>query len=347
MKPPVVWMTAPPGFNSNFYGYSMMIRRLQEHVAEHVDLRDGVRDLGATGTPAQLALAIVAPFGFLFPAPHMRNVLFTMSESRDLPRVAVEGVQRADALVVPSRFCERAFARYVRPGTPIYRVPLGVELLPYTRRDPRTKAFRWLWNGALNARKGWSIAADTWNKYFRSRTDMELYVKSTLPENHPHAGTTRWEDNVFFDFRNLSWEAMQRLYASAHAFMLPSIGEGWGQTLAEAMSSGMPCVATRATGYLDFANDRNSYLVPATRERVAASHAALKETEDGKYEWHLIDRERFAVTIERVQREYGNALVKARRGVRDVRRLTWQASAAQLGAVLRQEAEAAAAQAAA
>ena len=39
----------------------------------------------------------------------------------------------------------------------------------------------------------------------------------------------------------------------------PSMGEGWGMTLSEAMSTGMPCIATSMTGTADFFDKKVGY----------------------------------------------------------------------------------------
>ena len=54
---------------------------------------------------------------------------------------------------------------------------------------------------------------------------------------------------------------LPRLYAAADAFVLPSRGEGWGRPHAEAMSMGLPAIATNWSGPTAFMNERNSYPV--------------------------------------------------------------------------------------
>jgi len=48
----------------------------------------------------------------------------------------------------------------------------------------------------------------------------------------------------------LSEQAMAQLYCHADAFVLPSLGEGWGLPLAEAMAIGLPTIGTRWGGPL-------------------------------------------------------------------------------------------------
>lgn len=65
--------------------------------------------------------------------------------------------------------------------------------------------------------------------------------------------------NIFFDTRKLSGEELKELYNSANCFLSPSLGEGWGLCLGEAMSTGCPSIATPVTGHADFFDDRVGY----------------------------------------------------------------------------------------
>ena len=65
--------------------------------------------------------------------------------------------------------------------------------------------------------------------------------------------------------RLLSLQEMPRLYKAANCFVLPTRGEGWGRPLMEAMAMGLPTIATRWSGHLEFMNDRNAYLCEVDR----------------------------------------------------------------------------------
>ncbi|MHA1820051.1 MAG: glycosyltransferase [Promethearchaeota archaeon] len=54
---------------------------------------------------------------------------------------------------------------------------------------------------------------------------------------------------------------LDEFYRGLNAYISCTAGEGWGQTLTEAMVSGVPTIASRHSGNLDFMNDDNSYLV--------------------------------------------------------------------------------------
>jgi hypothetical protein len=61
--------------------------------------------------------------------------------------------------------------------------------------------------------------------------------------------------------RHLPQREMARLYARAHAFVLPTRGEGVGLPFLESMASGVPVIATGWGGHMDFVNRRNAFLV--------------------------------------------------------------------------------------
>lgn len=50
-------------------------------------------------------------------------------------------------------------------------------------------------------------------------------------------------------------------YRSLNCYCSPTAGEGWGQTLSEAMACGIPTIGSRHSGNLEFMNDSNSWLV--------------------------------------------------------------------------------------
>ena len=58
-----------------------------------------------------------------------------------------------------------------------------------------------------------------------------------------------------------SMSDMPRLYAGAHAFVLPSHGEGWGLPFMEAMAMELPTIGTEWSGNVDFMNHKNSFLI--------------------------------------------------------------------------------------
>lgn len=209
----------------------------------------------------------VAPAQLFRPVETKLNVLFTAWESTDLTPEVRAGAERADVIVVPASFLVDAFRREL-PGKPVYHCPLGVDVETFAFRERKAPSsnerFRFLWLGAPNARKGWQIVLEAWRGYAKLALmgevtgkrvpPAELYVKTSVTSR-----LTRLDvpgAPVVFDSRRLPRGELARLYLSAHAFLFPSFGEGFGLTMAEAMSTGMPVIYTPWSAMTDLADER-------------------------------------------------------------------------------------------
>ena len=58
---------------------------------------------------------------------------------------------------------------------------------------------------------------------------------------------------------------LRDLYAQSDAFVLPTRGEGWGLPIAEAMSMGLPSIATNFSGPSAFLTAENAHPLPVAR----------------------------------------------------------------------------------
>lgn len=72
---------------------------------------------------------------------------------------------------------------------------------------------------------------------------------------------------------------MPRLYKRADAFVLPSRGEGWGRPHLEALSMGLPVIATNWSGPTEFLTQDNAYPLPVAKDLVPVP--------DGPFRGHL------------------------------------------------------------
>lgn len=227
------------------YGYRAQSVRTREAAAAFGLVED-------KGAP--IVVRVCSPARFV-PEDDRPHVLFTNVEA-PLWQKQIEAASRAACIVTISDYCADRF-REALPLMPVYVAPLGVDRIhaPTLRQAPATgEPFRWLWVGAPSPRKGWDRLTGTlapgsrggvWHKHgWAKRADVELRMKWSR-----HAGQSVTPDgNVIYDCRRLTVEELAALYRDAHGFILPSYGEGQGLTLAEAMSSGAPCVYTPGTG---------------------------------------------------------------------------------------------------
>lgn len=309
----------------NNYGYWTLVERLDTALVPFVQ----------PDKAAPVAFQCCAPMTFE-PLPGKRNVLMSMYETPDLPQSAIDAVRQADLLIVPSRFCLDIFRPVVGPHVPIHVVPLGIDPPPQPARTLGVP-FRWLYVAAQNPRKGWPVLCATWDRYFNRPAyhgKVELYMKTTFIDG---VGMVERRGSFIFDSRSLERAELAALYGAAHAFVYPTLGEGFGLTLGEAMASGLPCVATAYGGHLQFATKRTCALVPAKLKRIQTAPGRESAAPDGKMTFATLNPENLVRAMLAVMQDYDAALAMGARAATAMRAYTWDAAAAKLAAILQRE----------
>lgn len=265
---------------SNALGYSTHNKFMKKYSEQYFDYDE----------TSDIALNITSADKFV-PIPGKYNILFSMWEFFDLPQTYIRALQQADLIIVPSRFCRDLFKRYTDKPVEVCFEGVEAQNYPfYQRKFPAPgEKFRFLWVGAPNPRKGYPLVLEA-IKLYEQIPEVEIYLKTTVQKNSiltsigniikhkerifkdengkvslgralnrmPKPGlddrVMRWGkyENIVVDTRYLSFKELIDLYNSAHCFLLPTFGEGWGLTLCEAMATGAPCIATPITGSADF-----------------------------------------------------------------------------------------------
>lgn len=306
----------------NAFGYAVHNNTLRKYVEKIADITPEAEDV----------LFIVAPEFFKGKVLGKRNWLFTMFEAETMPEEWVVNIQRADFLITPSTWVRDLFSKWFDKEK-IFVVSHGVEpVFAYKKRKiPHNKPFRFLWVGAPNPRKGWEEVIAIWEKTdFAKLPGVELYLKTTKYPKVSRRG------NVILDGRKLSTKDLIRLYHSAHCFIFPTRGEGFGLTLAEAMRTGLPCIATEYSGVTDFFDETVGYpvshfldevdIIDQTGEKVQSVTGAFPKVEE------IVER-----MIE-VVGDYRTALKKGERASKRIRsKFTWPLAAQRLVNIMQEQ----------
>lgn len=313
-------------------GYSMMQHQLHaawEAAGHRIDRN------------ANVQVWICPPYG-VDPVTGKFNVLFTMFEFEPLPKDWEEQLDRCDLIIVPCEHNRALFQRHTRTSVEV--VPLGVNTSRYAySRRAKSSPFVWLYVGADNHRKGTVHIARAWQlyneKYPDEAQDSALILKMTSKEQRKELCNTSIE-RVFFDYRVLPLDdgykerlpTLSALYRYAHAFLFPTMGEGFGLTLAEAMATGLPCVYTPWSGPADFISEVEGYpldyrmveaqLLDTNAESLGKSWCASAEIED------IADR------MHEVHSNYDEAMRRGQRAWERIRPYTWEATAGKLAGAI-------------
>jgi glycosyltransferase involved in cell wall biosynthesis len=316
-----------PGTHGNLYGYATHTNTLKKYV----QLRDDIELVPLE--EANDVLFITTPEFFNVDFPGKNIYLFTMFEGLDLPEIYIKNIQKANFLLTPSQWVKELFSNYF-DSEKIFVVPHGVEpIYTYRERNLAVKPFRYLWVGAPNPRKGFSELTVIWQSLGLDKDpSIELYLKTSKVPNVE----IQQKRNVILDARNLPKDELVKLYHSAHCFVLPTRGEGFGLTLAEAMATGLPCIATNFSGVTEFFDDTVGYPVSYKfdeSEMLSPMYGSL-----GKTRVAYPDIKEIAEQMLWVRFNYKKALKKGRIGSMRIKRdFTWTRSAEKLVSIMREQ----------
>ncbi|WP_309672452.1 glycosyltransferase [Gemmatimonas sp.] len=222
--------------------------------------------------------------GFMINANARVSIGRTMFETDSVPGHWVRLCNERDELWLPSQFNRETFAASgVR--TPVVLVPGGIDSMRYhpgvtplpvpgLRGTVFLSVFEWRY------RKGWDVLLRAWANAFGPDDDVTLLLRTYPTESSDGRDRQTVIDAAIDEFlrtscgkarhqvapivaltETLPENALPSLYTAAHAFVLPTRGEGWGRPFMEAMACGLPVIATRWSAHLEFMNDANSLLL--------------------------------------------------------------------------------------
>lgn len=178
------------------------------------------------------------------------TVAWTMWEAMRLPESFRETLHEFDTVVVPSLQNFELFSRY-HPNVAF--VPLGVdpEVWHYEPRLPSSE-FRFLIGGS-GARKGTDLAHKAFLALWGKEGSWGSGPTPVLTFKSPRGGDFRGPRIEMVTGR-ISAQAEVDLYASAHCYLQPSRGEGFGLQPLQALAQGCPTILTAAHGHDSFAH---------------------------------------------------------------------------------------------
>lgn len=207
-------------------------------------------------------------------------VINTVWETTHIPNSWVDPSNKVDAIFVPSTQNIEAF-KDSGVTTPIFLAPHGSNTnifnldnvgLPIT--DIKGK-FTFLSVFGWQHRKAPDVLLKAFWQEFKKEEPVALIIKTQIgatkgQQRHAVYQLSNWKAKQGFgsetadviiatnEFNDVN---IQSLYACADVFVLPTRGEGVGLPFIEALSSGIPVIATGWGGQMDFLNSRNSYFV--------------------------------------------------------------------------------------
>lgn len=189
--------------------------------------------------------------------------MFTMWEATRLPEQFRETMHEFDTLVVPSMQNVELFGQY---HDNVRYCPLGVDPddWHYTPRTEPGPFFRFL-IGGTGARKGTDLAYRAFRAVFPNWQTMDPVPQLVMKNPKGESGATVNINgtDTYLSFRSPGVEMVSgrltgaeeiALYESAHVYLQPSRGEGFGLQPLQAIAQGLPTILTNAHGHAGYAH---------------------------------------------------------------------------------------------
>jgi glycosyltransferase involved in cell wall biosynthesis len=191
----------------------------------------------------------------------------------------LEEYRFCDRIVVPSEFAYRTFIEEGVPEEKLRRISYGVELGSFRPEPKRDEGFTVLYAGGVMVRKGLGYLLLAMQSSEMGGVKLRLAGTVTpdgqsILERYPVAGIEV--------LGSVPRDRMSSVYSQASVLVFPSVNEGFGLVMAQAMACGLPLVATKETGATDLIEDGvEGFVIPSRDpEAIVEKVAYLRSNPD-------------------------------------------------------------------
>lgn len=199
-------------------------------------------------------------------------------------RRRVSEAEEADYVLLPSAFVARSFLAKGISAQQLLRVPYPVHKIagasvstPKPSQDD--SVFRILYVGSISVRKGLRYLIEAFRQLKHPQKELWIVGPTSSP-----TGLEKMSMPVGIKFwGTLKGDALQEVYAKSTVFCLPSIEEGQALVLSEALTYGLPIIATENTGIEDLLVEGKGGMVVPIRDPGAIAGFLNRLVEDRNY----------------------------------------------------------------
>jgi starch synthase len=200
--------------------------------------------------------------------------------SREVKRRVAE-IEEADYVMLPSKFVARSFISRGIPSKRLLHVPYPLQKIAGASASKSNHSkdddiFRVLYVGTISVRKGLRYLIEAFRHLKHPKKELWIVGPVASPSGLENMSMP---EGVKF-FGPLKGDALQEVYMRATVFCLPSIEDGFGLVLNEALSYGLPVIATENTGIEDLLVDGKGGMIVPIRDSKAISDYLNRLAED-------------------------------------------------------------------
>ena len=168
---------------------------------------------------------------------------------------------QADLITVPSKFARRTYIEMGVPPEKLRHVAYGADLSRFSKvADPPVDSFEVLCVGHIAFQKGVPYLLEAFEKFRHPHKRLTM-VGMVAPEMEQFLKGKQWEHVEFLG--NVPHARMKDVMSRSHVVVFPSINDGFGMVIGEAMACGCPVISSENSGGMDLIKDgHEGYVVP-------------------------------------------------------------------------------------
>lgn len=237
--------------------FPWLCRRAARETFADANVAHLVADYGVMPVPGHCA-RVVAFHNFYIDDLHLAQAgLAQRLYYRTVMTPAVlAAVRSADRIVVVSRFLADCVHR-LAPSVPVEVIYNGIDVERFVpaAATGRDRPLRVLFVGNPTRRKGFHLLSQI---VARLPAGIELAYTSGLRDEKTASGTEK-----LIALGHVPYEEMHHLYQQADILFFPTLREGFGLCVAEAMACGLPVVSTRCSAIPELVDEgKGGFLLP-------------------------------------------------------------------------------------
>jgi len=208
-------------------------------------------------------------WGLYYPAVRQENICKIVQE-----------YEQADYIMTISDFVYKSFLKQGICKDKLLQVPCGVDVEFFLQKSREKEVesdgkFRVICVGLLCLRKGIQYLIQAWNKLNLPKNETELLLVGNLQDDFKKIlKDIKIVKNVVF-YGSVNKNCLAELYKKSSLFVLPSVEDGFGMVIGEAMASGLPVICTDHTAGVDLVEDGKHGFIISARDAEALSEKIL------------------------------------------------------------------------
>lgn len=195
---------------------------------------------------------------------------FQACDPRIIAREEAEYAQ-ADAITIASEFSRRSFIAMGVPAEKIHKIAYGVRLDRFARTtDPASDSFEILFAGQVSVRKGIPYLVEAFRKLRHPKKRLRLVGSM---DDRMQQLLNKMDLTDVDVVGSVPQPKLAEYMNRSHVLVLPSIEDGFGLVMAQAMACGCPVIASENSGGPDLVSDGvDGFVVPIRSSDAIAAY---------------------------------------------------------------------------